>query len=230
MGGVNFTRNRAWWHTTVWDEYGQRFQYTMLIPTMMTLIPFYWYGAFLNRDLEQNFAAKMYQLDYENKRYRLTHNMIMEHFEMHVEKVQDIYQEVKVLGMFLILIFLGFEETFKEQMVNPFRKEEREYGEDFDFDSDELMAEIDEYSGMTKTVDNIIEHTDLPVHLRQRFEKSIIRRKYPNTPYKYLDKGRTENYQPIIHLEFNPIKSYRPENLEKNFYPPKIHQDHELID
>ncbi len=42
MGGVNFTRNRAWWQTTIWDEYGQRVQYIAFFPTMMIMIPFYW--------------------------------------------------------------------------------------------------------------------------------------------------------------------------------------------
>jgi len=42
MGGANFTRNRAWWHTAIWDEYGQKHQYVAIIPTMMFMFPFYW--------------------------------------------------------------------------------------------------------------------------------------------------------------------------------------------
>ena len=45
-----------------------------------------------------NFAAKMYQLDYEHKRNRLTHNMIMEHFETHVEIADEILTQVKEKG------------------------------------------------------------------------------------------------------------------------------------
>ena len=56
------------------------------------------YGAFINRDLENNFAAKMYQLDYEHRRNRLTHNMIMEHFEQHTEICEDILDDVKNRG------------------------------------------------------------------------------------------------------------------------------------
>lgn len=53
----------------------------------------------MNRDLEANFAAKMYQLDYENSRNRLLHNLIMEHFELHVEKVDSILDSVKENGI-----------------------------------------------------------------------------------------------------------------------------------
>ena len=110
MGGVNFTRNRAWWHTAIWDEYGQRHQYVMIIPTFALLIPYYWYGSFMNRDLEQNYAAKMYELDYENKRNRLTHNLIMEHFETHVENTMDLLDEIK---------YKGFEYTFRDYVDTP---------------------------------------------------------------------------------------------------------------
>jgi len=40
----------------------------------------------------------MYQLDFENNRNRLTHNLIMEHFEMHTEKVEEILDSVKQKG------------------------------------------------------------------------------------------------------------------------------------
>ena len=56
------------------------------------------YGAFINRDLEINFAAKMYQLDFENKRNRLTHNLIMEHFEQHTEIGEEILDQVRTRG------------------------------------------------------------------------------------------------------------------------------------
>ena len=42
----------------------------------------------------------MYQLDFENKRNRLTHNMIMEHFEQHTEMCEDILSDIKVRGIF----------------------------------------------------------------------------------------------------------------------------------
>ena len=98
MGGVNFTRNRAWWHTAIWDEYGQRHQYLCFIPSLIFMIPTYWYGSFINRALEQNWAAKMYQLEFESRRNRITHNMIMEHFESHVEKIQDILGKLNRKG------------------------------------------------------------------------------------------------------------------------------------
>ena len=40
----------------------------------------------------------MYQLDFENRRNRLTHNMIFERFETHVEIGMDIIDELREKG------------------------------------------------------------------------------------------------------------------------------------
>jgi hypothetical protein len=193
MGGVNFTRNRAWWHTAIWDEYGQRHQYLCILPTMAFLIPLYWYGTFINRELEQNFAAKMYQLDYENKRNRLTHNMIMEHFETHVEKVQEILDEVKIDG---------FEKAFEYEIKHPGSELMPEpLLENF---NDDILAEIDEYSGLTAFVDQVKEHFDLPYWIRQEMDTHIKRRKYPHAPYKYIDKVSLELVDNLHHVYYDP--------------------------
>lgn len=176
MGGVNFTRNRAWWHTAVWDEYGQRHQYIALIPTFIFMIPMYWYGSFVNRELEQNFAAKMYQLEYENRRNRLTHNMMMEHFETHVEKIQELLDEVKEHG---------FEKAFEYEIKNPLDDPVREALPVYD---EEMLAELAEYSGVTQMYDRIVDKYDLPYWIRQQIMQSITRRKTPFAPYKYLSQ------------------------------------------
>ena len=193
MGGVNFTRNRAWWHTVIWDEYGQKHQYVAIIPTMMFMFPFYWYGGFINRDLEGNFAAKMYQLDYENSRNRLTHNLIMEHFEMHTEKVVEILDGVKNDG---------FEKTFNYELKTPSKIERDENNIVVD---EELLAEIDEYTGMTGIVDEINDHQDIPYYLRQRAESLIRRRTYPGTPFKKLSQIKgLSSYDTVEHVDLNP--------------------------
>lgn len=195
MGGVNFTRNRAWWHTAIWDEYGQRHQYMCIFPCMVFLFPMYWYGTFVNRQLEQNFAAKMYQLDYENRRNRLTHNLIMEHFESHVEKVQAILDQVKKEG---------FETTFAEEIKDP-------QGEKIPFifpgiDEQELMAEVNETSGYTSYIDGILEHTDLPYWMRQEFNAGLARRKRPNSDYQYINQFSTFTNEYVRHVYLEPFK------------------------
>ena len=176
MGGVNFTRNRAWWHIAVWDEYGQRHQYLALFPTFAFMIPMYWYGSFVNRELEQNFAAKMYQLDYENRRNRLTHNLIMEHFETHVEKIQDLLDEVKEHG---------FEKAFEYEIRNPLDDPVKEALPVYD---EELLGEISEYTGLTSIMDNLMDRGNFPYWMREMFAKSVTRRKTPYAPYKYLSQ------------------------------------------
>lgn len=211
MGGVNFTRNRAWWHTAIWDEYGQRHQYLCFIPALLYMFPSYWYGSFVNRSLEQSWAAKMYQLDYESRRNRLTHNMIMEHFESHVEKVQDLLDEVKADG---------FEKTFDYEIKNPFN----EYiVHDQPIKNDDYLAEIHEWSGLTQIVDELTEHFDLPLWKRQELEKFIIRRKYPNAPYKYINKLRTSdaNNFPIHDVYLNPYDSVMMTKKGAEFGLPK---------
>jgi hypothetical protein len=199
MGGVNFTRNRAWWHTAMWDEYGQRHQYIATFPTLFLLVPLYWYGAGANRNIEQNYAAKMYALDYENRRNRLTHNMIMEHFEMHVEKVQDILDQIKEQG---------FEKTFEYQLNNapealPSRRPVGPV-------NNELNAELGEYSGLTKLIDQFKEHTDIPYWLREEMEQHIVRRKNPGTPYKLLSKSNVDLHKT------NPMNHYYVDPFEKH--------------
>jgi hypothetical protein len=206
MGGVNFTRNRAWWHTAMWDEYGQRHQYITTFPTILCLMPLYWYGAMANRNIEQNYAAKMYQLDYEQRRNRLTHNMIMEHFEMHVEKAQDVFDQIKEFG---------FEKAFEYEIKNPIQIVERLHPKGIV--NKELAAEKDEYKGATGEVNNVIEHMDLPYWLRKEIDSYAIRRKTPYAPYKYLpdaniDFHRTTSMAPYYVDPIEKMPEFKPKS------------------
>lgn len=209
MGGVNFTRNRAWWHTVIWDEYSQRYQYLAILPTFAILLPYYWHGAFLNRDLEQNFAAKMYQLDYEQKRNRLTHNLIMEHFETHVESVQDILEELQQTG---------FEETFKDEisdgLYNEFPKE-KAFNTDTDSWLPEKKAEYLEYTLHDREARKILEYSTTSLENRKHIATEYPRRKYPGTPFRFLhDIPLSLSKEPIEHLAYIPNLAL-PENILK---------------
>jgi hypothetical protein len=210
MGGVNFTRNRAWWHTAIWDEYGQRHQYLCIIPTIAVMMPMYWYGTFINRALEQNWAAKMYQLEYESKRNRMTHNLIMEHFETHVEKVQLLLDDVKENG---------FEKAFDYELRNPFT----EYiPQETPKISEEYNAELMEHLSITGSFDRLLEYGDLPYWKRMNIEKLVNRRKYPHSPYNSISDERDYLEREIKHVYLDPYDHslttpafYRPSPSEQ---------------
>ena len=193
MGGVNFTRNRAWWHTAIWDEYGQRHQYLCFIPTLLVMMPMYYYGSFINRTLEQNWASKMYQLEYESKRLRLTHNLIMEHFETHVEKVQELMDDVKKQG---------FEKAFEYELTHPFTEQLPNIL--LPNVDEEFFAELYEHTGVAKMIDEIHEYKDIPYWKRQKLEKLFFRRKKQNAPYEHIDEVRTDNPHFISHVYLDP--------------------------
>ena len=205
MGGVNFTRNRAWWHTAMWDEYGQRHQYIATFPTLFLLMPLYWFGASANRNIEQNFAAKMYSLDYESRRNRLTHNMILDLFEMHVEKVQDILDEVREHG---------FEKAFEYELNNP--STPLPSVDDVGVQNNDLLAELDEYSGMTEYINQIREHVDMPFWLRQELDQHIVRRKHPGTPYKNLSSNNYDLHKRAYRMDYyvDPFEKHESKKTE----------------
>lgn len=210
--GVNFTKNRAWWHTAIWDEYGQRHQYLALIPTLLIMIPYYYHGAAINRDLEQNFAAKMYQLDYEQKRNRLTHNLIMEHFETHVEKTQDLLEEIQQNG---------FEETFKDQIeegiFTEVPKEKTGYLNTEDW-SDEKRAEFGEFTKLSYYIDYLVKTKPLFFNYKENLLNKAPRRKYTSKPWTNLEdiplstsreEVEHEIFVPSLKLSEEQMKSIR---------------------
>lgn len=196
--GANLTRNRAWWHTAIWDEYGQRQQYLSLFICFFTMIPYYYHGAKINRDLEQNFAAKMYQLDYEQKRNRLTHNLIMEHFETHVEATQDLLDEVQQNG---------FEEIFKENIEEGIFSEiplEKNGFADRNNWSSNKKAEYNEYIKKRHFIDHILMK---PFSLNHRLFLYNMdpRRKYMLKPTTELDDiPLSRSKEPVHHIPFVP--------------------------
>ena len=114
MGGY-FSRNRAWVHIAFYDDYGNRHIAWTAGLAIVLMVPMYWYGLNLNRIHELNGQSYYYYHMNADKRNRLTHNMIMEHFEMHVEEMQDYLIDIKKRGpkAFEDLKFegLGFEQS-----------------------------------------------------------------------------------------------------------------------
>ena len=84
----------------------------------------------------------MYNWQFWDKRNRLTHNMIMEHFEVHKEELEDLIVDMKQEGP---KVFMGLE-----------KKEPIERGIDLN-----NFALIDEISGYNHFLNGYMKRVDL---------------------------------------------------------------------
>lgn len=82
---------------------------------------------------------------------------------------------------------------------------------------EEYLAELDEFTGVTAAVDEILDHANVPLYLRQKIESHIHRRKVPGAPYVLLPRHNTIAKDPIRHNELHPLKIHEPVN--DNFFP-----------
>ena len=96
--GSYFTRTRAWVYIAFYDEYVGRHIHTSAGLSILFFMPMYLYGMNVNRITEQNANHMLYQWQYFDKRNRLTHNLIMEHFEVHKENLEDLILELNTKG------------------------------------------------------------------------------------------------------------------------------------
>ncbi len=79
------TRTRAWVYIAFYDEYVGRHINTSVGIALVFIVGLYLYGLQVNRIAESNANHLLYNWQYFDKRNRLTHNLIMEHFEVHKE-------------------------------------------------------------------------------------------------------------------------------------------------
>ena len=96
--GSYFTRTRAWVYIAFYDEYAGKHINTAAGLSMIFFIPMYWYGIHCNRVKELNANMYYYAWRTVDKRNRIVHNMIMEHFEVHTEKLQDLLLDIQTEG------------------------------------------------------------------------------------------------------------------------------------
>lgn len=91
-------------------------------------------------------------------------------------------------------------------MLNPYTPEKPEIKE-VKMD-EELLAELDEFTGMTQFIDEVNEHFNIPLIMRQRLETYIHRRKKPFSPYVRLPKvGANMTYDEVHHIQLHPLQS-----------------------
>ena len=96
--GSYLTRTRAWVYIAFYDEYVGRHINTCAGLSILMFIPMYLYGLKVNRLTDINSNHMLYQWQYFDKRNRLTHNLIMEHFEVHKEALEDLIVEMNTKG------------------------------------------------------------------------------------------------------------------------------------
>ena len=112
------------------------------------------YGNYINRQNEETFSHCMYNWQYFDKRNRLCHNMIMEHFEMHKEQFEDLVVDVKKKGPQVLM-------DLPEKEFNPVV-------------STNDFALIDEISGYTNFVENFLRTSNLPETSKQRIRARMF--------------------------------------------------------
>ena len=117
--------------------------------SLMFIIPSYLYGLRLNRIVENNYNHIMYHWQFADKRNRLTHNLIMEHFEMHKEKFEEVSNELNEYGP---MIFYNLENVKKTHGVV----------------TQDDLALIDEISGLTDFLNNFMMNENLPETTREK--------------------------------------------------------------
>ena len=98
----------------------------------------------------------LYNWQFFDKRNRLCHNMVMEHFEVHKEQLEDLIIDLDKNGPKILI-----------DIPEPEQKESR-------ISLDEL-ALIDEISGLTPFIDNFLLTHDIPLSMRSRLESRIFR-------------------------------------------------------
>ena len=106
--GSWLTRTRAWVYIAFYDEYVGRNIHLCCGASLFLLVPSYLYGLRLNRVVENNYNHMLYHWQFADKRNRLTHNLIMEHFEMHKEKLEEVVEDLDKHGP---MIFYNLERV-----------------------------------------------------------------------------------------------------------------------
>ena len=97
----------------------------------------------------------LYNWQFFDKRNRLTHNMIMEHFELHKENLEDLLIEVDKHGP---KVFVDLTEDNKVPMVTL---------DDF--------ALIDEISGLNLFLDNFMQMSQASETQKERVRARMVR-------------------------------------------------------
>ncbi len=153
--GTYLSRSRAWVYIAFYDEYAGKHMNVSAGLSLVFLIPMYWYGIHCNRVKELNLNMYYYAWRNIDKRNRLVHNMVMEHFEVHTEKLQDLMLDIKKEGTKALAV----PDSSPVEDSTVLTQNER--------------AMIDEMSGLTDFVEQIVQANKVPEHMQARMRAEI---------------------------------------------------------
>ena len=112
------------------------------------------YGIHVNRLNEETFNHYMYNWQYWDKRNRLCHNMIMEHFEVHKEQLEDLIVDLQKEGP-KVLMDLPTKPVDTSVSLDDF-------------------ALIDELSGLTPFLEGFLRTQDIPETVKDRIRARMF--------------------------------------------------------
>ena len=104
---------------------------------------------------DENSSHKLYSFQYFDKRSRLTHNMIMEHFEVHKEQLEDLLIDLNKTGPKILV-----------DIPEPVADVPAVTLDDF--------ALIDELSGLNHFLDNFMRTKDIPETVKDRIRARMV--------------------------------------------------------
>ena len=159
--GSWLTRTRAWVYIAFYDEYVGRHINTCAGLSMLFFIPTYLYGIHVNRIVDRNANHMYYHWGHFDKRNRLTHNLIMEHFELHKERLEDLIIDLNDKGP---SIFDGLKPK-----PSPFEK--KVTMDDF--------ALIDEISGLNGFLRSHLKNQAMSETQKERIRAHMVEYKSP---------------------------------------------------
>ena len=156
--GAYLTRNRAWVYIAFYDDYCGRNINMCAGLSVIFAMPLYLYGIHLNRNIEVSMRNYYYNWSHFDKRNRLCHNMIMEHFEVHTEQLQDLLIDLDKEGP---AAFRSSVESSKDANKTTTNLDD--------------LALMDELAGLPQFWDRVFDQLNVPVLLRQKMEARLLR-------------------------------------------------------
>lgn len=153
--GAYTSRNRAWVYIAFYDEYVGRHINTCAGLSLFFAVGLYAYGQGVNRYADTDAQHLLYNMQYFDKRSRLCHNMVMEHFEVHKEQLEDLVVDLAKVGPKLLT-----ELPTEKQGLSPVTLDD--------------FALIDELSGLNPYLENFLRSHDIPETVKQRIRSRMV--------------------------------------------------------
>ena len=110
----------------------------------------------MNRQSEENCNHMLYNWQYFDKRNRLCHNMIMEHFEVHKEQLEDLIVDMDRYGPRILA-----DIPEKNNLIPPVTIDD--------------LALIDELSGLNPYLENFMKTNNLPEAVKERIRARMVK-------------------------------------------------------